>query len=250
MRRFLRWFVILLVILLGVYGLNWLTAHWHYILPGEAGQVVYLATFDTFQEDWNLAAGRLTSEIVEPGVLRLEVGDSNSLPFAEAFPHFGDFDLRVETRVMDGPLNNGYGVIFRLQNQDNSSPDDDNFYLFLISSDGYYRVVRSFNREQKDLSTWIPSEAIHQGVDARNWLRVTAKGDHFQFYINDQQVQLCIPDDLNAASTYTTECVKGQMVDMLVDGMIPNGQIGVAAQTFDEAGVIVDFDNLVVYGAT
>lgn len=249
MRR-IRIFVVLLILLAVTFGLNRLTANWHYVLPVETGKVAYVATFDTFQQDWNLAPGRLKSEILDTGALRLEVGDVNSLPFSEAKPYFADFDLRVQATPIDGPQdnNNGYGVIFRLQNKDNSSPDDDDFYLFLVSSDGYYRVVRAFNREQTELSTWIPSPAVNQGLNVTNWLRVVAKGDQFQFYINGQQVQLCIPDDPTQKSTYTTACLGGKMLDSLVDDSIPNGQIGVAAQTFDEAGVVVDFDNLVVYG--
>jgi hypothetical protein len=246
-----RIFAILFIVLLVDYGLNRLTANWHYVLPVESGKVAYLATFDALQQDWNLSVGRLKSEILDTGVLRLEVGDIKSLPFAEANPYFGDFDLQVEATPVDGPENNGYGVIFRLQNKDNSSPDDDDFYLFLISSDGYYRVVRSFNHEQKELSTWIPSPAVIQHTGVTNRLRVVAKGDQFQFFINGQQVALCIPDDPTARSTYseqTGECTGGKMLDTLADSSIPNGQIGVAAETFDEAGVVVDFDNLVVYG--
>ncbi len=248
--RFRVIFLVLLVLLIVVYGLYRLTAHWHYVLPVEPGKVAYLATFDTFQEDWSLAAGRLKSEIISPGVLRMTVGDVNSLPFAEASPYFSDFDLRVQASPVDGPEdnNNGYGVIFRLDNKDDSSPDDDDFYLFLISSDGYYRVVRSLNGKQVELSTWVPSSLVVQGLNVSNQLRVVAKGDHFQFFINNQPVQLCIPDDPNGKSTYTTECVGGKMMDTLVDSSIPNGQIGVAAETFDDPNVVVDFDNLVVYG--
>lgn len=249
--RRIRIFVVLLILLVVVYGLYRLTANWHYILPVESGKVAYLATFDTFQEDWNLAAGRLKSQILDTGALRLDVGDVNSLPFAEANPYFSDFDLQVAASPVEGPENNGYGVIFRLQNKDNSSPDDDDFYLFLISSDGYYRVVRSFNHEQKELSMWISSPVINQHVGVTNFLRVIAKGDQFQFFVNGQQMLLCIPDNPDALSTYseqTGECQDGKMLDTLVDTSIPNGQIGVAAETFDESGVVVDFDNLVVYG--
>jgi hypothetical protein len=239
---------VLIAVFIIVYGLNRLTANWHYVLPVEPGKVAYLATFDAFQQDWNLAFGRLKSQITDTSSLRLDVGDVNSLPFAEALPYFGDLDAQVEATPLDGPENNGYGLIFRLQNKDNDSPDDDDFYMFLVSSDGYYRVLRSFNHEQKELSTWVPSVAINQGLNVTNRLRVVAKGNQFQFYINGQQVQLCVPDDLNGKSTYKTACVGGTMLDRLVDDSIANGQIGVAAETFNESGVVVDFDNLIVSG--
>lgn len=248
-----RWiFLLVLVILLAIsIVVSRLVSDWHYVLPAEAGKVVYLATFDGFNEDWNQAQGRLRTQILDTGVLRLDVGDTNSIPFSEAKQHFGDFDLRVQSTPIDGPLNNGYGVIFRLQTKNNNAPGDNDFYLFMISSDGYYQVSRSINGQQKVLSLWIPSDAVQQGIGVTNALRVVAKGDRFQFYINNQLVSLCIPDDPEAESTYnqfTGECVGGQMLDTLTDSSIPSGQIGVVAQTFDESGVVVDFDNLVVYG--
>jgi hypothetical protein len=229
---------------------NRLTSNWHYIVPVEPGLVAYTADFERNPDEWNLSEGRLKAFITQQQTLRLDVGDFNSLPFAEAQPHFADFDLRVQARTVAGPLNNAFGVIFRLNNKSNTAFADDDFYLFLISSDGYYRVVRSIDGLQKDLSTWIPSPLIHQGLDVTNYLRVVAKGDVFQFYINGSLVQLCIPDDPAAQSTYTFDgvCQGGTMRDSLVDVSIPNGQIGVAAQTFDESGVVVDFDNLVILG--
>lgn len=230
---------------------NQLVSDWHYVLPAEPGKIVYITAFDGFNTDWNQAQGRLNAQILDTGALRLDVGDTNSIPFSEVKYHLGDFDLRIQATPVDGPLNNGYGIIFRLQTKGNNSPGDNDFYLFMVSSDGYYQVSRSISGAQKILSLWIPSDAVQQGIGVTNWLRVVAKGDRFQFYVNNQLVKLCIPDDPNAESTYnqfTEECVGGQMLDTLIDGSIPSGQIGVVAQAFDEPGVVVDFDNLVVYG--
>lgn len=251
MRRF-RFLFIALILFGAAYLLNRATANWHYILRVEAGKVAYLATFDTSAEDWSLSQGRLKTQILESGVLRVEVGEVDSLPFAQASPHFGDVDVSVATTVMDGPENNGFGLIFRLQTGDNTAPGDDSFYLFEISSDGYYRVLRSLNGIQRELSTWIPSAVINTGLGVANSLRVVAKGNEFQFFVNDQSIELCIPDDPDGISTFpaTGECIGGQMLDTLVDNTIQSGQLGVAAQSFDEAGVVVDFDNLVVYGPT
>lgn len=249
MRRFL--ILLVLLLLLGIaYLANRALAHLHFITPVEAGKVAYIATFDGFNSDWALADGRLKTHILDTNVLRIEVGESNKLPFSQAKPYFADFDVRVQATAVDGPEGNGFGLIFRLQNKDNSSPSDDDFYLFEISSDGYYRVLRSFDGTQKELSTWIPSPVINQHIGAVNYIRVVAKGSTFQFFVNNQLMQLCIPDDPNGASTFpaTGQCVGGKMLDTLVDSSIPNGQLGVVAESLDEAGVVVDFDNLVVYG--
>jgi hypothetical protein len=243
--------LLFIALFVAAFTVNRLVANWHYVIPVEAGKVAYIATFDSFNEDWNLSEGQLKSQIVAPGLLRINVGNVDSLPFAEVKQHFGDFDLRVQATATEGPENNGYGVIFRLQNKDNTSPDDDSFYLFMISSDGYYQLVRSVEGQARELSTWIPSPVVNTGIGATNHLRIVAKGNQFQFYVNGQPVLLCIPDDPDARSTYnaiTAECQDGKMLDTLDDPSIQAGQIGVAAQSFDVSGVVVEFDNLVVYG--
>lgn len=247
MRR-LGFLLILVAALFITFSLSRLTASWHYVVPVEPGQVAYVATFDHLIEDWNQYEGRLEAQVAD-GVLRLNVGEAGSGPFSTTRQHFADFDLRVQATPIDGPENNGYGVIFRLQDSDNTTPADDTYYLFLISSDGYYEVKRVIGREEKLLSAWIESPLINLHIGATNWLRVVARGDRFQFFINGQPAQVCVPDNPEGESTYFLgECVDGSMQDMLVDSAIPSGQLGVVALSVDQPGVVVEFDNFMVYG--
>jgi hypothetical protein len=228
---------------LALYGLNRLVADWHYVVPAEPGEVLYVATFDAFLDDWDLYEGRLSAQ-VEDSALIIDVGAVNSRPFSAAASHFGDFDLYVQSQAVAGPVNNGFGVVFRLR-------DPRNYYLFLVSSDGYYRVVREVDGVQRELSTWIPSPVVNQGIGAVNHLRVTAAGDQFRFYVNGEPVALCIPDNPTSYSTYndlTGECLEGRMVMTLVDDSIASGRLGVIVTTLTEPDVRVAFDNLVVYG--
>jgi hypothetical protein len=258
--------LLFVVILLAVYGLNQVTQHWHYVVPTTSGKVILAAGFDGFQDDWSQYTGKLKAQIMDTGVLRLNVSDFNSLPFSVANPYIQNFDLRVQAKPIKGPSNNGYGVIFRLQDKDNAAPGDDDYFLFLVSSDGYYQIMRQLNGKQKVISDWIPSPAVQQGLNVTNTLRVIANGNQFQFYVNGQQVQLCVPDDASGQSTYDeakAECVKGKMLDILADDSIAYGRIGVAAQSFDtlvddtmpggadgqdQPAIVVDFDNVVVLG--
>lgn len=249
MRR-LMVLLVLVFLVVASYALNRLTQNWHYILPVEPGKVAYIATFDGFEEDWSQYQGVLTAQITDTEALLLEAGDPNSGPFSVTQQYFGDFDVRVQATPIEGPEDNGYGLIFRLQDNGNSNLSDDSYYWFLISSDGYYQVVRVLNGQSKQLSAWIPADAIQQGIGVTNWLRVVARGDHFRFFINNTPVQLCVPDNPDGESTFTAlnECVQGQMVDELVDASIASGRLGVIAHSFDEPGVAVEFDNLVVFG--
>ena len=244
MRRILM-LLVLVVMLVGFIFLNRALANWHYVLPAESGEPLYVATFDGFNDDWGQYAGRLSAQVMD-GALRLSVGEPVAGPYSVASPHFGDFDVRVQTRSVEGPENNGFGIVFREQ-------DPNNFYYFLISSDGYYYLSRFLDGDERVLSTWIETSHINSGIGAENSLRVVGQGDRFQFYVNDQSLLLCIPDDPTAVSTYnflTETCVDGLMQDTLMDSNLPVGRIGVVAKTIQgsESGVVIDFDNVLVIG--
>ena len=245
----------LVVVFVALLALSRSAASWkHAIASGEPGALLYAASFDGggldgFNGDWGQYSGRLAAQL-DAGRMQISVGDPGAGAYAIAEPHFGDFDLRVEARAVAGPVDNGYGVVFRLQNKDNNQVDDDNYYLFLISSDGYYRVSRAFDGSERIISDWIASPLVNQGMDAVNHLRVVAQGDQFRFSINDQPVQLCIPESPDGESTFDAlgNCM-GAMVDTLTDATIPSGQIGVSALSTPTGGegVVAAFDNVLVY---
>jgi hypothetical protein len=250
--------VALVVIFVALLVASRSVASWqHTVISGDAGTLLYAATFDGtgtdgFNADWAQYAGRLSAQIAN-GKAQVNVGEVNGGAYTYADPYFGDFDVAVDAELISGPDANAVGVIFRLQNKDNNAIEDDSYYLFLVSGDGYYRLVRTTDGEPKVLSEWIESPLINLGLNAVNRLRVTASGDQFRFYINDQAVTMCIPDDPNAQSTIhplTGECMGGAMLDTVTDSSIPNGQVGVGAQWWAEADaqpVVAAFDNLLIY---
>lgn len=245
-----KWFFLLALVLLlaALVGLSRLTSNWHYILSGKPGEVLYAATFDDLLADWDQYQGRLEAQAAG-GVMRIRAETTSAGPFSVMRSHFCDFDYRVQARAVDGPLNNGFGVIFRLQNKGNHSLSDDSYYLFLVSSDGYYQVRRVVDGESKELSAWIPSQAVNQGIGALNTLRVVGIKDQFRFYINGTPAHVCVPDDADGSSTYddiSGTCVGGQMTDVLTDASIRTGQLGVVVTTLDEPNVTVEFDNVLV----
>ncbi|MCK6628411.1 MAG: hypothetical protein L6R45_24955 [Anaerolineae bacterium] len=128
---------------------------------------------------------------------------------------FADLVLEVETYQVDGPDNNDYGVILRYQ-------DDDNFYSFEISGDGYYTFGKAVDGQYYSIIPWRESTAINLG-QAANMLRVEAVGRDFTFYINDE------------------------LVDAAIDAQFSQGDIGLLAGTYEEAGTHVSFDNLKVW---
>ena len=278
-----RSILLLLVLILGVLSINALynsLVNAQTVLSGANGEVLYAAGFDGFEDEWQQYDGRLKSQIAD-GVLRLTVDDTNSTIYSLAKPAFGDFDMQVQVSPVDGPIDNAYGVIFRLHKQANTcdmplkalcdlaeidlfavplrlmfrptSNTADGYYIFLISADGYYSVWKASETgsttQAKKVSQWIASDLVRQGLDEKNTLRVVAQGDTFQFYINGEQVALCLPDNPDSASTYSGgECIGGQMVFGLTDADYATGQIGMVAQSTVSGGtgVVVEYDNLII----
>lgn len=150
------------------------------------------------------------------GVYRIYVDEANYDIWANPGLDFTDTIIEVEATKVGGPDDNDFGVICRYQGLDN-------FYFFIISSDGYYGIAKVVNGEQAliGLENMEYSDAINQG-NASNLLRADCIGNQFTLYINGEKVA----DASN--SQYTS------------------GDVGLIAGTFDIAGTEVNFDNIVV----
>ena len=245
MRRFFI-FATLILIFIALFQLNRISEDWHYIVPSEPGELLYASAFDDVNETWEQSEGR-NAAFISDGAIRLTVQEPDTQVYSSLAYYYDDFDLSVDAQAVDGDLDNGFGVIFRQK-------DRENFYSFLISSDGFYRVMRRVDGEPRTLSNWHPSPYIVQNIGALNRLRVVGQGDQFQFFINDQRVDLCIPDNPDGVSTpnnFTGECTGGQWLDTLTDESIEYGRVGVTVVVDGQPiGPEVLFDNVVVLGAS
>ena len=247
------------------------------VLDGDNGELLYVAAFSGFTDEWELYDGQQSAKIVDEQ-LELRVNAPQTATWSSARHRFEDFDARVTAIASEGPIDNAFGVVFRVQDQADGDCDlpavilcgieqllplagaairqalnvtaSNDYLAFLISSDGYYSLWKSENGSTKLLSAWMSSPRINQGMDVANTIRVLARDSAYSFFINRTQVELCIPDDLAAASTYAGgECVDGAMQDMYRDESLSNGKIGVIAQSTATGGpgVVLRFDNMIVF---
>ncbi len=123
-----------------------------------------------------------------------------------------DLLIEVDARRVAGPANNQIGLIVRRQ-------DDENFYLFAISSDGTYGVDKFQNGDWSSLAEWKFSKSVKRGTEW-NHLRVECVGARMRFYVN------------------------GDLLAEVEDKAFASGNIGLGAGTVDEGGVEARFDNL------
>lgn len=158
---------------------------------------------------------------VKDGVYDMHVRDHYGLYLASAGENFGDGIYEVEATQIEGPLNNGYGMLFRV---DESA---DAYYVFEVSGDGYVWIGWCSNLCDEEAvalvgGDWFPSPAVKQGLHETNHLRVVADGARMTFFVNGIEVGRATDDRLSA------------------------GDIAVMVETLGEPGVRVVFDNFKV----
>jgi hypothetical protein len=181
--------------------------------------VIYEDSFGDPESGWSVYSEDNTWAGYQDGEYRLDVYRDNLVTWGdlETDDSFDDFEIEVTARQIKGSLDNNLGLLVRYQ------PGGENFYFFQISSDGYYSVDMLQEDEWVGLMGWEESDAINQGLGTTNRLRVVCSGSLFEFYVND---------------TYLTS---------VADDTYGSGSIGLAVGTFDDAGVVVHFDDLKVY---
>jgi hypothetical protein len=168
--------------------------------------------------NWLLEGDAQGRTLIMNEQLVIQIDTPNTIQYATLIePTFSDFVLEVDAQLASGPDESSYGVLFR---QD----EDGRFYRFQITGTGLYMLERrngdgSWTRLVDD---WTPSEAIHQGANAANRLRVEAVGSRLTVYAN------------------------GELLHEANDSAYSGGTIALDAGTFGRSGVQVAFDNVVV----
>ena len=177
---------------------------------------------DSFAEEetpcgWALYNRSGATVAIEEGALHLTTSQPGQVWWTNPGRSFDDVIMTAEATHLSGPEDNAYGLICRYQSSQN-------FYVFLISSDGYYAIGKyaSGSNQITYLSgegEYTFSEAIDQG-EASNDLRAT-----------------CIGNEL-------TLTVNGELLASVTDPTFVTGDVGVAASTFEPGTLEVAFDDV------
>ncbi len=182
-----------------------------------SGAVLYDETFTDPESGWRTANNNGSYVIYQAEGLHFFVDQSNLDLWSSPGLKFQDVRIDAEAIKIDGPDNNTFGILCRLQ-------DEKNFYAFVISSDGYagiYKVVDGayslLNHQSMEFTS-----AIRQG-EAINYLSATCEGDQLGFTVN------------------------GEMLFEVKDEQFLSGDIGLMAGSFDDPQVNIFFDNITVF---
>jgi hypothetical protein len=139
----------------------------------------------------------------------------NIIPGSTGDITVGDFLLEVEAAQIAGP-NGQYGVFFR-------QVDENNFYLFAVTPFQTYSLWKLVDDEWTALIDWTQAEAILAEEGDVNRIGVLAEGAQITLLINDAAVA------------------------QVEDDTFAEGNVALAAGTFEEGGVEVEFDNLDIW---
>ena len=185
-------------------------------LEKEPGSLLYADDFSNPPSGWGIwdRAGALVE--YSNGGLRIRVDEPHYDFWSVAGQDFTDVQIEVDAALLGGPSDNDFGIICRYQ-------DSDNFYMLVISSDGYYGAAKLKNGQYSMIGT---DQLQYNGViaqgQAANRLRADCVGDELSLYVNGQKL---------------TEVRDGDFLD---------GDVGLIAGAYAVQGVDILFDNFVV----
>jgi hypothetical protein len=130
-----------------------------------------------------------------------------------------DVRIEVDATKSAGPDGNAFGVICRYN-------DQNNFYKFLVTSDGFAGISKLTNGNVTVISSsdgkMQPVNNINKGA-ASNHIRADCIGSTLTLYVN------------------------GNQVAMASDSSLSGGDTGLFAQTYDTGGVDILFHDFNVY---
>lgn len=180
--------------------------------PIPTGSVLFRDDFAKTNSGWNRGKGTDYAD----GAYLITVAESQTKVWANPGRSFADVVVEVDAKTVAGPTDNDFGVQCRVH-------DNENYYFFLISADGFQVIGKVLKGKAAFLSadSMQPADAIQQG-NAANHLRAACVGKELTLTVN------------------------GQTLAQASDDSFADGDVGLMAGSYVEPGVQVAFDNFKV----
>ena len=185
-------------------------------LPNQSGMLLFQDDFSSPNSGWDRYRGETYISDYLEGMYHIAVFEKNIEAWALPGFDFTDVIIEVAVTSMDGPEDNAYGILCRYR-------DTENFYFFVISSDGYSGIGLSYNGEREILTgeSMLPSEAILKG-SATNLIQAECVGNQLSLSVN------------------------GSIVYQVQSDKLETGDVGLIVGSYEDEGTEIFFDNFVV----
>ncbi len=199
-----------------ILGITALTGCTFFNVPNEPGVLLFQDDFSSPNSGWDRYRGETYISDYNEGAYHIEIFQKNIEAWALPGFDFTDVIVEVAGTSVDGPENNVYGVLCRYR-------DSENFYFFLISSDGYSGIglLHQGNRELLTGESMFPAEAIIQG-SATNLIQAQCVGNQLSLSVN------------------------GSMIYQVISDRLKSGDVGLIAGSYEDGGTEIFFDNFTV----
>lgn len=186
-------------------------------LPARGSLPFFMDDFSDHANGWDL--------LLEQEAIVQYDGDSLRMQFLQPDMEFittpgirlSDGTVDVDAERVGGPTNNMFGLVCRY------SPGS-GYYAFLVSSDGYYAILKNINGSRTFISSdsFELTDAIVAGEN-RNHIQAVCEGPALALIIN------------------------GVLVKQITDTDLTTGQAGIIAGSLQEPGTDMRFDNFIVF---
>jgi hypothetical protein len=180
------------------------------------GQLLFQDDFLDPASGWDRRQNDDGAADYQDGQYRILVNTTNADVLAHPSLNFTDTIIEVDATKVGGDNDNYIGLVCRYQ-------DTDNFYFFVISSDGYYGIGKKQNGQQMLIgkTSMQPTEVVKQG-DATNHIQADCDGSTLRLVVN------------------------GQLLAETNDNDLTSGDAGLLAGSYLVTGTEILFDNFVV----
>jgi len=139
--------------------------------------------FDGNVNDWPLMSNeKYSTEIIKDKGLKMNIISGTGLgQFIETPINYKkDFTLETIVSFNSGEENNGQGLLWGFENWEN-------YYYFVISANGQFRIVREIDGVTDEFSPWTVSKHINQHINS-NHLKILNINNTVYYFINQNLV--------------------------------------------------------------
>jgi hypothetical protein len=185
---------------------------------GSQSAILFVDDFSDTNKKWNRVSADAGSADYYNDTYRIMVNQADAQVWANpGNESFMDTHIEVDAVKNSGPDDNDFGIICRYEGESQ-------FYFAVISSDGYYGILKMTYGGVKIIGkdNLLENSAINQGA-VSNHLRFDCIGSTLSLYAN------------------------GSLLDQQTDTDYTTGNIGLLAGSFSVTGTDILFDNFVVY---
>ncbi len=216
MKLKIRFLAILSILALGVLACDLSTALPSAVSSSGSHNVLFQDDFSDPTSGWSVSNETDRVIAYQDGGLRFFVNQAHYDYWSVPGLNFSDVHIDADATKLAGPDDNDLGILCRYR-------DQNNFYGFLISSDGYYGISKMKNGEHTliGMDGMRVSQTIQTG-QATNHIRADCIGSTLALYVN------------------------GEKLYEVQDADFTSGDVGLLVGTFDQPGADVRFNNFVV----